>query len=112
VPAVRPGLANAPALGTQSGQADAPHDVIANAEESCGRALDPGPLRGRILPCPRVASTAPAPVRPPPTDADLVMPWVDHFYLGFPCRRMSTWVAEEMVVARSPALVDGGSCAR
>jgi hypothetical protein len=85
--AVHPGLANAPQLG---GTADADprvHDVIANGQDSCGRQLDPGPLRNRLIPCPRTTqprSTAMS-FAPSPEYNEIVTPWVEHYHWRWAC---------------------------
>lgn len=84
---VQPGLANAPKLGGTSDADPRVHDAIANGLDSCGRALDPGPLRNRIVPCPRVAPPRSQPMTlAPSTDSNaIVAPWVEHFYWSWPC---------------------------
>jgi hypothetical protein len=88
-PAVQPGLANAPWLGSTGLDDAPPHDVIANGDEGCGRYGEQGPLRGRIRPCTSIArGAAPnpwllSPAVPPPDG--LVVPWLQHFYVGWPC---------------------------
>jgi hypothetical protein len=54
---VQPGLANAPTWGGTTLADPRVHDVIANGPDSCGRKLDPGPLRYRVIPCPRASSS-------------------------------------------------------
>jgi len=74
------GLSNAPALGGPTAIDSRVHDAIANGPDSCGRRLDPGPLRYRIPPCPTVTRPAADPgipsraalVRP------VVAPWVQY----------------------------------
>ncbi len=87
---VQTGLSNAPALGGATAEDTRVHDVIANGRDSCGRRLDPGPLRHRIPPCPRLSRPAadPALVAPAPRSDDLVTPWLEHFYTGWPCRSL------------------------
>jgi hypothetical protein len=53
---VQPGLANAPTLGGTTFADPRVHDAIANGPDSCGNKLDPGPLRYRIIPCPRAGA--------------------------------------------------------
>src|ERR1700730_819615 len=77
--AVQPGLANAPSLGGTALAEPGVHDVIANGPDSCGRKLDPGPLRYRVIPCPRGSSS---PSRPPPgasspSPSAVIVPSVD-----------------------------------
>ena len=51
---VYPGLANAPALGTNPSAEASVHDAVANGREACGRGLGPGPLRSQVPACPGV----------------------------------------------------------
>jgi hypothetical protein len=61
---VQPGLTNAPQLGGTTIVDPRVHDVIANGPDSCGRNMDSGPLRYRVIPCPR---GSPSPSQPPPS---------------------------------------------
>jgi len=85
--AVHPGLANAPQLGGTADTDPRVHDVIANGPDSCGRTLDPGPLRNRVIPCPHVshAPSSNAPFSPVTTSNGIVRPWVEHFYWRWAC---------------------------
>jgi hypothetical protein len=49
---VRPGLANASALGAIPIADASVHDAVANGRDSCERGLGPGPLRHQFPPCP------------------------------------------------------------
>jgi hypothetical protein len=86
---VEVGLANAPRLG--GGADDGVHDAISNGGDSCGRYAERGPLRGRIPPC-RAAAHPIAGAAPPAVtargrvDGGLVVPWLQHFYVGWPCQ--------------------------
>ena len=85
---VEAGLANAPRLGaTAAGEPRG--DVISNGGDSCGRYSEASPLRGRIPPCPSVTRSssriAPALTAPASTGEGVVVPWVQHFYVGWPC---------------------------
>jgi hypothetical protein len=89
--AVQPGLANAPALGGSTLAAPSVHDAIANGPDSCGRKLDPGPLRYRVVPCPRAG---PSPTRLPPVASsprpDVTMrAWADRN-----AGRFASWLTE------------------
>jgi hypothetical protein len=82
---VQPGLANAPALGGAQIVDPRVHDAIANGLDSCGRHLDPGPLRYEIPPCPRLLPSAPAVSFQPAPGGETEMHWLEHYYVGFPC---------------------------
>src|SRR5579859_7078065 len=82
---VQAGLSNAPALGGPTAVDPRIHDTIANGPDSCGRRLDPGPLRNRVPPCPRAAVPASDPGTPVRTDDHVVFPWVEHYYARWPC---------------------------
>jgi hypothetical protein len=81
------GLANAPGLGSRPLADASVHDVVANGRDSCERGLRPGPLRYQVPPCPGVER--PAAVRTvanrAPSAKGIVMPWVEHYYSGWPC---------------------------
>jgi hypothetical protein len=102
-PSMEVGLANAPRLGG-SGD-DRVHDVVSNGGDSCGRYAEYGPLRGRIPPCPAVAAHPVASVMPPPApgqtkaaaEEGLVIPWLQHFYVGWPCQAPPLAVSEKTV---------------
>jgi hypothetical protein len=110
--AVRPGLANGPQLGG-SAVADARiHDVISNGDDACGLYAEHGVLRGRIPPCPRVVHPIAATWQPPSAaakDESLVLPWLEHFYAGWPCPRSErargrslAWTAPEATACSVP----------
>src|SRR5215472_5354498 len=84
---VQAGLANGPKLGGTSNADPRVHDAIANGPDSCGRALDPGPLRNRVVPCPRVSAPRSQPMTfaPSSESSAIVTPWVEHFYWRWPC---------------------------
>ncbi len=87
-PSVRAGLANAPALGGTPVADARVHDVISNGDEACGMYAEHGVLRGRIPPCPKVAHPIAATWLAPSAaakDDSLVLPWLEHFYDGWPC---------------------------
>lgn len=88
--AVRPGLANAPRLGGSAVADERVHDVVSNGDEACGLHPERGVPPGRIPPCPSVvhpvATTWLMP-SPAATDESLVLPWLEHFYAGWPCPR-------------------------
>ena len=84
---VQPGLANAPRLGGAPVADERVSDVISNGNDSCARSVGPGPLRGRLPPCPTTHPTrwAVAPSTATSAGGGLVGPWVEHFYSGWPC---------------------------
>ena len=93
---VRAGLANAPRLGGTSTADDRVADVISNGDDACGLYSESGVLRNRIPPCPRAtglhnfaASTAHSASGGEP-NGGLVEPWLDHFYVGWPCSTRSS----------------------
>lgn len=99
-PSIEAGLANAPRLGG-SGD-DRVHDVISNGGDSCGRYAEQGHLRGHIPPCPVAAhpvawaNTRSATDRAKADDG-LVVPWLQHFYVGWPCQPPALAVSEKTV---------------
>jgi hypothetical protein len=90
---VRVGLANAPRLGGTSTVDNRVTDVVSNGDDGCGvsSVSERGVLRNRIPPCPRATSVhniSASVVQPEPhnePNGGLVEPWVDHFYVGWPC---------------------------
>ncbi|HLK38444.1 MAG TPA: hypothetical protein VKU41_16890 [Polyangiaceae bacterium] len=85
---VRAGLANGPKLGSTGDEGI--HDVIANGEDGCATGGGQGPLRHRVPPCPAAArASGPASWTPSasggPPEGGLVVPWLKHFYVGWPC---------------------------
>ena len=86
---LEPGLANAPRLGGTQLADERVSDVISNGNDSCARNTGPGPLRGRVPPCPTTHPTrwAVAPSSTTGMSESLVVPWVEHFYSGWPCPR-------------------------
>jgi hypothetical protein len=84
---VRPGLANVRLDGLGVAD-DRVADVVANGDDSCGRHGEDGPLRGRWPPCPahgRVARATVVLPRATSPGESLVVPWLEHFYTGWPC---------------------------
>jgi len=84
---VHPGLANAPRLGEAADADPRVHDVIANGQDSCGRQLDPGPLRNRLIPCPG-ATHPPATAMsfvPSANSNEIVRPWLEHYHWRWAC---------------------------
>ncbi|HZU84333.1 MAG TPA: hypothetical protein VE987_15495 [Polyangiaceae bacterium] len=85
------GLANAPALGALTRGDEPVHDVVANGGDACGRHAERGPLRGHVPPCPTTVRVQGKPqLLPPPAPAgggELVAPWLEHYYSGWPCAR-------------------------
>lgn len=90
---VRAGLANAPRLGGATTADNRVTDVVSNGDDSCGAYAEHAVLRYRVPPCPgwtagsppaSQASQLPSSTGSPPSGA-LVEPWLDHFYVGWPC---------------------------
>jgi hypothetical protein len=101
-PAVQVGLANGPRLGGSGLGDEGIQDVVANGGDSCGRSLERGPLRGRVPPCPTIAHPFVGPTWSPAVRGakgeGLDVPWLKHFYEGWPCAQ-STKPAETKPVA-------------
>jgi hypothetical protein len=95
------GLANAPGLGNSPLADAAVHDVVANGRDSCERGLRPGLLRYQVPRCPGVErSAANATVaNRAPSPKGIVMPWVEHYYSGWPCSSREN-DADRMAFAR------------
>ena len=100
------GLANAPRLGGTPTADNRVNDVIANGDDACGVSTESGSvLRNRVPPC---TSWAPREVNasylasPPAgqSSVGLVQPWLNHFYVGWPCATSSS---------RTKTLVPAGS---
>jgi len=112
--AVHPGLANAPSLGGTRIADPRVHDVIANGQDSCGRRLEPnsGPLRYRVPPCaPGEVSAAGTTLVPPSAgDDSLGIRWMDHYYIGWPCKARQETLAGGAALAWSPVFSAGGVC--
>lgn len=104
---VRPGLANVPRPDDGLGSFhDRTYDVVANGDDSCGWHAEQGPLRGRWPPCGppahRAVSTQLLPANPG-TGESLVVPWLEHFYVGWPCgRSVARGEASVLLTARAP----------
>ena len=102
-PSLQPGLANAPRLGGTQLADERVSDVISNGNDSCARNVGPGPLRGRVPPCPTTHPTRWA-VAPSSSATgageSLVVPWVDHFYSGWPCPRTTVASSTQRTVSR------------
>ena len=99
-PSVEAGLANAPRLGGSTD--DRVHDSISNGGDSCGRYAEHGPLRGRIPPCLVVVHPVEGVALAPPVasgkaEEGLVVPWLQHFYVGWPCVAPAASVARKTV---------------
>jgi hypothetical protein len=112
---VQPGLANAPALGGTRVVDPRVHDAIANGPDSCGRRLDraPGPLRNRLSPCAPLSSPAKSAAfvsKAPGNDA-FALPWMEHYYVGWPCLRADKKSAGAALVAWSPTDLSAAQCA-
>jgi hypothetical protein len=90
--AVGAGLANAPRLGGTPTVDDRVADVVSNGNDACGvTGGEAGPLPNRIPPCVSWTPGLPlaAVVAPPPPPSGLVEPWLNHFYVGWPCPHAS-----------------------
>ena len=87
---LRGGLSNAPRLGGSADEARV-HDVIANGDDACASTGETAPQRGTFKLCSLASHPAPKPPWLPPlrvhpsmeTDPDV--PWLEHFYVGWPC---------------------------
>jgi hypothetical protein len=89
-PTVQPGLANAPRLGGTGLADERTHDVVSNGQDGCSGHGEHGPLRGRVPPCPAVAHPVASTMLLPAkgsNDPSMVEPWLEHFYVGWPCPR-------------------------
>jgi hypothetical protein len=94
---VRPGLSNAPRLGDAPATESRIADVVSNGDDACtGYTERGGVLRNRIPPCATRSAGYPLSVSevPPPEGVTpggaLVRPWLDHFYVGWPCPTTSS----------------------
>jgi hypothetical protein len=91
--AITPGLANAPPLGGTAGVDEGQVDVVSNGRDSCESVSGRTPLRGHVPPCPTVSRTSST---VPPLSSivvhqeSFVQPWLEHFYVGWPCTRSLT----------------------
>jgi hypothetical protein len=108
-PSLQPGLANAPRLGGTGLADERIRDVIANGDDACSRQAEQGPLRNRVPPCPTAARPVAGGQLPQPTgNGSLVLPWLRHFYNGWPCAHPAflpaaeTKAVEWTVVATTP----------
>lgn len=85
---VVPGLANAPSI-QRTAPDESVHDVIANGSDACSD-LGVSPLWSHYPPCwgeiPRAAKL-PLPLTSygATSSRSLVVPWLRHFYVGWPC---------------------------
>jgi hypothetical protein len=88
-PSVQAGLANGPRLGGTRPADEHIHDVISNNGDSCSGFTEHGSLRGRVPACATVTHpVARATFLRTATDGKsdgLVVPWLKHFYVGWPC---------------------------
>jgi hypothetical protein len=121
-PSLEVGLANAPALGRAGTSDDRVSDVISNGGDACGRHAERGPLRGHWPGCATATSRSGAAssrwlsptLRPEftagaPGDG-LVVPWLQHFYTGWPCPHPSASEAKTVAVAWSVAAAPVATC--
>jgi len=105
-PALNVGLSNAPRLGAETSTGGKPSDAISNGGESCGRYAEQGPLRGKAPPCPASAHPSAAAIWVPmasenANSSSLVVPWLEHFYVGWPCTRPARPSEESKPIAWS-----------
>jgi hypothetical protein len=116
---MRAGLSNAPNLGGSpiaEGRANdvvatGVTDVVSNGDEACGRYAEHGVLRNQIPPCPTYTPAHPVATFTPTASTDgaargLVQPWLNHFYVGWPCpesvsatHKVHAWAAIDSTVA-------------
>lgn len=110
---VRPGLANVPRADDGLGSFhDRIYDVVANGEDSCGKHAEQGPLRGRWPPCRSMAHPAVSTLLLPANRGageSLVVPWLEHFYVGWPCDR-GLALADSKVLATATTAPQEPSC--
>jgi hypothetical protein len=110
---LRAGLSNAPRLGGTPTTDNRIADVVSNGDDACGAYAENGVFRNRIPPC---QSWAPATARAvnevavpavgePP--GSLVKPWVDHFYVGWPCPAASS---SRQTKSWSPLNTEAATC--
>ncbi len=79
------GLANAPRLGGTGLADERVHDAIANGGDACGGYAERGSLRGHVPRCPAPGHPSAAASWPGPPTESRVVPWLEHFYVGWPC---------------------------
>jgi hypothetical protein len=87
-PSLQAGLANGPRLGGTGLADERIHDVVSNGDDGCGRHAEHGPLRNRMPPCSTIAQPVTGTMRwtvGAGGNESLVLPWVQHFYRGWPC---------------------------
>jgi hypothetical protein len=106
-PSVTPGLANAPRLGGTGGVDDGAHDVVANGRDSCESVTGRSPLRGHLPACP--TASHPVASLPPMLEyrtQSMVVPWLEHFYVGWPCTHSAAAVQSRTVAwsSQPPAM--------
>jgi hypothetical protein len=111
---LRAGLSNAPRLGGTAPADEEVHDVVSNGDDACGLHAEHGVLRNRIPPCPRavhpLAGAAwPSLAARSPSDGGLVVPWLQHFYVGWPCAH-SPPRKEMRAVAWDVSMAPAASC--
>jgi hypothetical protein len=111
---VHPGLANAAKLGSTQASDDRVTDVIANGDDGCGRTPEQagqagasGYVGNRIPPCTTLTPTqfltpAVSSGSSGETEDLVVQPWLNHFYVGWPCptetsRHARAWTASAVV---------------
>ncbi len=113
---VRPGLANAPRLGGTGVADERVRDVVANGDDACGVHAEHGSLRYRVPPCPAVhpaMGSSWLPVSARSSSDALVVPWLQHFYVGWPCARPGYAArTEATTVAWDPPVSTVAACSR
>jgi hypothetical protein len=110
---VQPGLANVPRGDGLGAYEDGGRDVVANGDDSCGRYAEQGPLRGRWPPCRtashRAANTELLPVYGA-AEQSLVLPWLEHFYVGWRCAHGTARTATKTVATATTSVNLATSC--
>lgn len=101
-PSFTPGFANAPRLGGSAIADEHVRDVVSNGDDACRLGSEGTALRNKVPPCPTVEATTYAHLahvsRDPENDA-IVVRWLRHFYVGWPCKTGSTRTGDVEAVA-------------
>jgi hypothetical protein len=110
---VQSGLANAPRLGGTPTVDNRVSDVISNGPDACGVYAEHGVLRNQVPPCPTWTPIHPLSGWAWPAASEaapsggLVEPWLNHFYLGWPCSPRSQASRMQSIAwsAKSPTVI-------